>query len=122
MMRVFLAAVLAATISGCQTVTTDYDHPARIINPDEASRAALRSVVNSVLNTAVTLADSALTDTSLLTIERNPPRTMANPTPQGRIMEMPIQFLLVVNDTDCILIDQRDRTRHILRNTNCEAE
>jgi len=122
MLRLILTIAVAATISACQTVVADFDHSARIVNADNSSRAALRATVNSILNTEVTLADSALTDSSLLTIERDPPRTMDNPNPQGRIMEMPIQFRLVANGTDCILIDQRDRGRYILENTDCAAE
>jgi hypothetical protein len=109
-------------IAGCQTVASEHDQPARIVNPDEASRIALQSVVDNVLNTHVTLADNALTESSFLSIERNPPRTMQNPNPQGRIMEPPFLFRLVVNGSDCILIDQRDRGRYLLENTNCEAE
>jgi hypothetical protein len=37
-------------------------------------------------------------------------------------MDAPIQFRLVINGDDCILIDQRDRSRHNLENTTCEAE
>ena len=115
-------AALWLLLSGCQTVNTDYDRPARIVNPDDASRASLQTVVDDVLNTHVTLADNALTDSSFLSIERNPPRTMQNPNPEGRIMEKPIQFRLVINGADCILIDQRDSARYVLENTSCEAE
>lgn len=107
---------------GCQTVEPDYDKPARIINVDDASRSALQNAVNTAIGTNVTLADNALTDTSLLTLENRPPRSMTNPNPQGRIMEMPIQFQLIKNGNDCILINQRDRSRQVLSGTSCEAE
>jgi hypothetical protein len=109
-------------VLGCQTVGADYDRPARITNPTEASRAALQETVNNILNTDVTLADDALTTSSVLTIEHTPPRTLQNPTPDGRILDMPFQFRLVINGSDCILIDQRDRSRHTLNDTNCVAE
>ena len=113
---------VALLTTGCQTMGSDADQPARIINPDEASRAALQSMVDSILNTEVTLAENALTESSMLIIERNPPRTMTNPNPQGRTMAEPIQFRLVINGSDCILIDQRNESRHILKNTECAAE
>jgi len=116
-----IVAVICGMI-GCQTVASDHDQPARISNPTDASRAALQQAVNTALRTEVTLADDALTDTSLLTIEHTPPRTMQNPTPDGRILDMPIQFLLVINGSVCILIYQRDRTRYTLDNTSCAAE
>lgn len=109
-------------IIGCQTVASDYDQPARISNPTDASRAALQRVVNAALHTEVTLADDALSDTSVLIIERSPPRSMNSPPAQGRIMDAPIQFHLVLNGGDCILIDQRDESRHVLEETDCVAE
>ena len=120
--RQFIAAVIALTALGCQTMGDNYDKPARIVNNNDASRAALQEAVNKVFGTNVTLADNALTDSSVLTIERSPRPTMENPNPLGRNMEMPIQLRLVVNGSDCVLIDQRDRSRHILANTTCEAE
>ncbi len=108
--------------SGCETVNTDFDRPARIVNPDADSRAALQAAVNEALGRQVMLADTALTDSSFLTIERWPAGTMDNPVPQGRILEKPVQFRLVINDSDCVLIDQRDNARYVLENTSCEAE
>ena len=120
--RNLIAASLALTTIGCQTFGSNVDMPARIVNPDDASRAALQNAVNSAFGTNVTLADNALTDSSLLTIERNPRPTMDNPNPQGRNMEMPFQLRLVINGTDCVLVDQRNNARYILANTSCEAE
>lgn len=115
-------AGLMLILSACQTMANGYDRPALIINPDDASRAALQDTVNTAFGTHVTLADNALTDSSLLTIERRPRPTMENPNPLGRNMEMPFQLRLYINGTDCVLVDQRDRSRHILANTTCEAE
>ena len=113
---------VALLTTGCQTMGSDADQPARIINPNDASRAALQSTINGILNTEVTLASNALTDSSMLIIELSPPRTMQNPNPQGRIMDEPIQFRMVINGSDCILIDQRNGSRHVLQDTECAAE
>ena len=117
-----LGTLLWFSLTGCQTVNTDLDRPARIVNADADSRAALQSAINEALGREVMLADDALTDTSLLTIERWPAGTIENPVPQGRSLEKPIQFLLVINDSDCILIDQRNESRHMLKDTECLAE
>lgn len=122
-----IAAPLVMIVSafgmvGCQSMPTDHDRPARIINPDTASRTALQSTVDSALGVHVTLSDAALTDSSLLTIENRPRPTIENPVPQGRDMQMPIQFRLVKNGDDCVLIRQQDRSRHILTNTACAPE
>lgn len=109
-------------LSGCQTVDTDDDRPARIVNADADSRAALQAAINEALGIEVMLQDDALIGSSLLTLERWPSGTMENPVPQGRILEKPIQFRLVTNGADCILVDQRDGSRRVLPNTSCEAE
>jgi hypothetical protein len=92
------------------------------MEPTDASRAALQETVDSLLNTDVTLADDALTDSSLLIIERNVPRDLTSPAAQGRIMDMPVRFQLVTNGSDCILIDKRDESHHKLADTTCKAE
>ena len=109
-------------LAGCQTMATGNDVPARITNPTAASRAALQNAVNDALHTEVLLADDALTSSSILTIERNPPRTLQGQLATGRNMDPPIRFDLVLNDSQCVLIDRRDDSRHTLKNTTCVAE
>ena len=121
-LRTILGTLLWFILTGCQTVDTDLDRPARIVNADADSRAALQAAVNEALGTEVMLAEDALTGTSLLTIERWPTGTMDNPVPEGRRLDKPIQFRLVINDSDCVLIDQRSESRHVLENTDCVAE
>jgi len=120
--RDYFVGLCAFLVVGCQTLASDEDRPARIIDADDASRTALQETLNRVLGTNVTLSDTALTDRSVLTFENWPIPTMENPVPQGRIMKMPIQFRLMLNGTDCILIDNRDDSRHLLENTTCIAE
>jgi hypothetical protein len=118
--RIALGGLIGLT--GCQTMATGTDVPARITNPSVASRAALQHAVNDALNTKVLLAADALTSSSILVIERNPPKSMQSQPATGRNMDRPIRFQLVVNDFACILIDTRDATRHLLENTTCVAE
>ncbi|MGB8331618.1 MAG: hypothetical protein WCE62_15935 [Polyangiales bacterium] len=122
MAGLLLLAAVAIGVAGCRTVATEHDQAARIIDPNDASRAALQRAVNDALNANVTIADDALTESSLLIIERSHPRSMQGSPAQGRNMEVPIQFRLVINRGDCVLIDQRDRSRRILADTRCEAE
>ena len=114
--------VSALGVIGCQTVELDHDQPARLVSGDTDSQATLQATVDAALGTHVTLSATALTDSSLLTIENRPPPTMDNPVPQGREMSLPIQFRLVRNGSDCILVRQSDRTRHLLDNTDCTPE
>ena len=119
---VLIGGGLALALLGCQTLDADSDRPARIAAPTEASRAALQEVVNTALHTEVRLADHALTKSSVLTVELNPPAKMQNQNPLGRDMSRPIQFRLVLNQSACILIDQRDGSRYVLNDTSCVAE
>ncbi len=121
-LRSISVTALWLLLSGCQTVDADLDRPARIVNADADSRAALQAAVNEALGTEVMLADTALTDSSRLTIERWPAGTMDNPVPQGRILEKPIQFQLVRNGDDCVLVKKSDGSRYLLSDTDCEAE
>jgi len=119
--KAIIAGLLFAT-AGCQTLATDSDVAARITNPTDDSRKALQSAINDALGANVTLADDALTDSSVLTIERNPPRSMENLPAQGRNIDMPMQFRLVLDDGDCVLIFTADDSRRTLADTNCIAE
>ena len=106
----------------CQSLPEQYDQPARIINPTSASRAELQDAVNRAVGVEVLLAESALTDRSVLVIERSPPPTMENPVPAGRIMERPIRFRLVINEEDCVLIDERNDARYLLQSATCVTD
>ena len=120
--RALLGASLCLMLTACQTVNADYDQPARIVNPDADSRAALQAAVNEAIGREVMLADDALTDSSMLVIERWMPGTLEDPAPQGWILEKPVQFQLVRNGEDCFLLRKSDGARYVLSNTDCEAE
>ena len=120
-----LARGLAATllISGCQTMNAESDVPALVDAPDDASRAALRATVSEIFGGQdVPLADDALTQSSLLLIERNPRGSLDSPPATGRVLEEPIRLRLVRSGSDCVLIDLRDDSRHVLRDTRCVPE
>jgi hypothetical protein len=120
----FLAVALVSAIvtAGCQTVDTGSGQPARIIDADDASRADLQEAVNMAFGTDVTIADYALTNSSVLIIERGPRPSMENPDPVGRNMERPVQLRLIIDEVDCILVDTRNNARYTLSNTSCEPE
>ncbi len=118
-LTIIAAAVLLA---GCKTTAMSSEFPALIIDPDDASRAALQAAVNAAMHTKVLLAADALTETSTLVIDRRSADTIDNTAAQGRIMETPLQLHLVSNGTDCILVDPRNDSRQVLENTSCVAE
>jgi len=109
--------------AGCQTMNASADVPAVITDPDEASHSALKAALaDSFGGLDVVIADDALTKSSLLTIERGPHRTINNPSPDGRIITEPFRFRLVKNGGECVLVDLRDDSRHVLADTDCAPE
>jgi len=109
--------------AGCQTLNADADVAARITAPNEASHAALKAALaDSFGGLDVVIANDALTKSSLLTIERGPHRTINNPSPDGRILAEPFRFRLVKNGDECVLVDLRDDSRHVLAETDCAPE
>lgn len=121
-MKKMLIPLCAVVMVACKNVVPDEERSAVIVNPTDESRAALQQAVDAALNTRVLLANDALTDTSLLVIDRQVPRSIEGSPAQGRTMEMPFQFRLVTDGTNCVLVDKRDGTRHVLANTECVAE
>ena len=110
-------------LSGCQTMGADADVPALITDHDDASRAALQTAVSAAFGgQEVMLAGDALTVSSLLLIEHGPRGSLNNPPATGRVLEAPLRFRLVKNGDDCVLIDLRDDSRHVLANTSCTPE
>lgn len=110
-------------VAGCQALTAQPDIPALITNPTEESRAALKIALSEAFHCKeVALADNALTETSLLTIESGARHMIGKVSPKGRILEKPIQFRLVKNGSECVLINLRDQSRHKLQNTACAPQ
>ena len=115
----FLVAVAGLGLAACKNVAPDATQPGLIVEPTDASRAALQATVNGLLDTDVILSGEALTDTSFLFIERRVPQSIHGTPAKGRNMEMPYRFTLLTNGTDCVLVDERDGSRHLLADTKC---
>jgi hypothetical protein len=118
-----LLAGVALVVAACKMNSVHEERPARIVNPSAESRAELRRVVGDMLFGAdVTLADDALTDSSVLIVERSRPRSLDNPPLSGRDLGQPERFQLVTTGKRCVLIRESDRARHELVETECVAE
>lgn len=120
--RKLMALLATIGLCGCQTIVADIERPARIVDADAASRAALQAAVNDAFGRDVRLADTALTDSSELLIEISPPGTMQNPVPVGLDLGKPFRFQLVKSGDDCVLVNRQDDSRQVLANTRCEPE
>jgi hypothetical protein len=99
------------------------DQPAVIVNPTAESRAELKRVVSDMLFGAeVTLADDALTESSVLIIERARIRSLENPPLSGRDLGKPERFQLLTTGTECVLVHESDHARYELIETDCVPE
>lgn len=97
----------------------DPETPAVLIEPTPESRAELLHVVTAALHHSdVTLADDALTQSSLLLIERKPARDPTGRRLSGRDYDKPEQFQLVTDGRRCTLIHQGG-ARYELEHARC---
>lgn len=122
-MRVFVMLLATAgPLVACQTYSAPEDEPAVLVEPTAETRAELLLVVMNALGTPVVLAADALTTTSLLTIEPNPPRTLSGRPGDGRRLDRPEQFRLVVSAMGCELVRLSNGDRFELHDANCVPE
>lgn len=121
---------VGSTIAACRTTApVPYESslqgnvPAVIVNPTAASRAELRQAVSELLGGAdVMLADDALTQTSILTIERRRSGTLDKPPLSGRDLGSPERFHLLLTGTGCVLVHESDEATVPLTETDCVPE
>ena len=105
----------------CQTPGPDI--AAVISEPDQASRQALHQALTQALGGIdVLLSETALTQSSLLTLQPGESGSQVGKIAQGRVVEKPLQFRLVRSDTQCWLVDLRNERRYRLENTTCVNE
>lgn len=119
----FAKIPMLVMITSCQALTAYPDLPALIVQPDQDSRAALQATLSGLFGgSEVRLADDALTRTSLLTLEPGFQKNLSDPPATGRVLSAPYRFQLIKNGDNCVLIDLRDATRHLLADTTCIPE
>ena len=103
MMRVVALAACIVGLMACKNVVDAADQPARIVDPTDASRAALQQALREALHTDVMVADDALTDSSMLIIERKIPQSISGSPAKGLNMDLKVHFRLLTNGTNCYL-------------------
>jgi hypothetical protein len=114
------AAVSTGLTAAASLWAADMHQAARITNPTPASRSELARVVSEALGgVPITLAEDALTQSSLLVIEHARPRDAQGRLLQGREMRRPEQFRLVKSGSDCVLVHVRTGRQWVLKSTAC---
>jgi hypothetical protein len=118
-----LAAGVLALCAACRSLPEQREVPALVTEPTPESRAELQETVSRALRGAtVTLADDALTTSSLLTIERQRHLDPQGRPLSGRDLGRPHQFRLVQSDSRCFLVREDDGERWELTQTTCTPE
>ena len=109
-------------LAACQAPATQPDVAALIVNPTPQSRAQLANAVNEMLGvSSVTLADDALTRSSVLLIERAPAHDAGGVRITGRDYGKPETFTLIKSNEDCVLVSARDGRRFALTEARCRV-
>lgn len=99
------------------------DRPAVIVNPTPASHAELERVVSDMLFGAeVTLSKDALTESSVLVVERSRIRRLDMPPLTGRDLGGPERFRLFATASGCVLVHESNHARYELPETDCAPE
>jgi hypothetical protein len=117
----YIAALIL--LAGCQGLTANTDLPALIVQPDETSRAALENTLSELFGgKEIIVADDALTDSSMLSLEVNLREQLDSQPTLGRVVTKPFRFQLFKSKKGCFLVDLRDGGRYLLVDTNCAPE
>ncbi|MDE0193479.1 MAG: hypothetical protein OXQ90_19155 [Gammaproteobacteria bacterium] len=122
-MRVVIPASLVA--AACQSVGSDEpaDVAALRVEPTPASTTEIGDVIEKALpGRRILLASDALTESSLLVIERRRHERLEGVLSSGAADEAPHRFRLVVDGQQCELVHLNTGKRHALRRTRCRAE
>jgi hypothetical protein len=121
-----IAVVMFSTaFMGCGTSTAGNDRavPALITSPNSASVDELQAAIASLLNTDhVMIAQSAFTDTSVLSIEPAMHKDTNGRLLMGRSTKMPESVQLLIQGDTCLLEHAKSGQRKILQITTCRAE
>jgi hypothetical protein len=118
--RIVACVAAALALAGCRTVRQPQDEPAVIVDATPESRATLQRAVSGALKGApVTLADDALTRSSVLVIEPRWPRDAAGQRLGGREQGLPERFHLVRSAGTCVLVHDGGGGRLTLEGVSC---
>lgn len=119
MYRSLLPLAALCSLTACASMAQE-DVPALVVDPTSESRVEILRIVHSALNASnVTIAADALTQESVLVIERKPARDGRGQRLSGRDYEKPERFHLVKHGARCALIHARTNTRYELEDVKC---
>ena len=117
-----LLVLALIALPACRTWPATREHPAVVAHATAASRADLKRAVSQAFGgTPVRLADDALTRNSLLLIGRAQARDARGLPLNGRDLEHPQHFRLLLRGSQCILLHVETGKSSVLKNTRCQV-
>jgi hypothetical protein len=115
--------VLILLAAACHEPEVQPGGPALLTNPGPETLQELEQTVASAMNsTEVTLAADVFTDNSVLVIQRTMQRSIDRPPELGRDLGRPYRFQLVIDGSQCILVDQQSGKGWPLATVECVKE
>jgi len=122
MMRGAWLASAALAIGACQSAGVQPDVPAVIADSGPDALSEVRQIVSTAMHGAeVRLADDALTGSSELLLENSAPQGLGKAAGNGRNPGRPERFQLVLDGSQCTLVQQSTGLRWLLLDTSCRA-
>ncbi|MGK0298495.1 MAG: hypothetical protein ACI9XC_002117 [Gammaproteobacteria bacterium] len=123
MQRLGTLIILASLLAACSAQTVEPNVPALLTNPGSETLQEIEQTISTALNgTKVTLAADVLIKNSVLVIERGLQRSIERPPVMGRDLGRPHRFQLVIEGSQCVLVDQQSGQQWSLVNVECVKE
>lgn len=120
--RASAGLLLAAALGACQNTTNATAQPALLVNPSNAARAELNTIVSRALNTQVTLSRQALTAKPVLIIDpASRPRSIDSPAAQDSRHRRPDHFELYLAKGQCLLKHRQSEREWPIKKATCAA-
>jgi hypothetical protein len=117
------ALALGLALAGCGSNGLQPDVPAVRTSLTEASTLEIEQIVATAAGGSRTaISGDALSDSSLLVVERAPRQRVDVPSADGRNYGRPDRFRLVLDGPQCFLVHEETGLRYLLKDTVCIAE
>ena len=114
-----LLAASALLTSACQAIPAEPDQDALLAEPGAASYAIIQAAVHSLLGTTVVLATDVFVNESSISIEHGYRGSLQKDAAGGRNYYRPTRLRLVLSGGNCVLINESDGTRELLKTLSC---
>ncbi len=115
--------LLVILTGGCREPEVQPTGPALLVNPNMESYEEVTKTISAALNgVEVSLSEDVFTTYSIVVIERGMIRGINHPPELGRDLGRPSRFQLILDGTDCVIVDEQSGVHWPLTNVECVKE